>query len=153
MAERYRGLRLPDSQTLRNVLEREFHVAPKRVQQAERMLLDAARRTNVLKHDDDGSYLVVSQHGQTTEEDPRPSVESEAQWSGSSLPTPEPGDRHYRPASASTSGNTWTFSLEEIGQLKEEEFELVWQAIGIIVRARAARLRSANETAEGDPPL
>ena len=50
VAERYRGQRLPDSQTLRNVLEREFMVEHKRVQQAERLLLDSARDTYLLKH-------------------------------------------------------------------------------------------------------
>ena len=60
VAERYRGQRLPDSQTLRNVLEREFMVEHKRVQQAERLLLDSARDTYLLKHRGDGTYLTIS---------------------------------------------------------------------------------------------
>ena len=60
VSERYRGQRLPDSQTLRNVLEREFHVEHARVQQAERMLLDSARDAHLLKHQGDGTYLAVS---------------------------------------------------------------------------------------------
>ena len=63
VAERYRGQRLPDSQTLRNVLEREFFVEHARVQQAERMLLDSARDAHLLKHTGDGTYLVVSDGG------------------------------------------------------------------------------------------
>ena len=66
VAERYRGQRLPDSQTLRNVLEREFYVEHARVQQAERMLLDSARDAHLLKHTSDGTYLVVSESGSDT---------------------------------------------------------------------------------------
>ena len=50
VVERYRGQRLPDSDTLRNVLEREFLVEHSRVQQAERLLKESGRDTFLLQH-------------------------------------------------------------------------------------------------------
>ena len=134
VAERYRGQRLPDSQTLRNVLEREFYVEHSRVQQAERMLLDSARDAHLLKHRGDGTYLVVSENGNGASDE----------LNGLALGTVEP----YAPASSGihqsasphrsslTPTNTITFTLDEIGQLTEQEFERVWRAIGILVKAR-----------------
>ena len=143
VSERYRGQRLPDSQTLRNVLEREFHVEHARVQQAERMLLDSARDAHLLKHQGDGTYLAVSEGG-----------------NGSFDDTGSPGSNSLEPAYSSTIAghgapqraippapvNTITFTLEEIGQLDVEDFEIVWRAIGILVRARSAsKILDSNE--------
>lgn len=154
VAERYRDQRLPDSQTLRNVLEREFHVDPKRVQQAERVLIDSARFTHLLEHRNDGTYLNIS--GQETPGD----LESEAdadyvpQWTGESAAPISTGDRNSRPPQNNALENTWTFSLEEIGQLSHEDFEVVWHALGIVVKARSARLKSNLESESwNQPPL
>ncbi len=136
VAERYRGQRLPDSQTLRNVLEREFQVEHARVQQAERMLLDSARDAHLLTHRGDGTYLVVSD-----------GVVGEQNDHGQIIPvTPDalnvPGGG-FGPSKANHTAvapnDTLTFAVDEIANLKDEEFEDVWKALGILVRARRNR--------------
>ena len=149
VAERYLGQRLPDSQTLRNVLEREFMVEHKRVQQAERLLLDSARDTYLLKHRGDGTYLTISDSPLGPLDEPGLPIDSEVGRLGEifsqspiqdgALPQPQP-----RLDSPSPS-NTITFSLDEIGQLREEDFETVWQAFGILVRARGTRSKATQE--------
>ena len=140
VSERYQGQRLPDSQTLRNVLEREFQVEHSRVQQAERMLLDSARDAHLLKHQGDGTYLAATDdvNGAFDEAGGMgPNFLEAADYPAMAGNAPSP--RAMPPAPV----NTITFTLEEIGQLNAEDFEIVWQAIGILVRAR-----SANKTLE-----
>ena len=142
VAERYRGQRLPDSQTLRNVLEREFYVEHARVQQAERMLLDSARDAHLLKHTSDGTYLVVSESGSGTTD------EHGASGIGNFDPAaPRNGAHHQSGAALSAAmvpANMLTFTIEEIGDLDSEEFETVWQALGILIRARRRRKVDVN---------
>ena len=134
VADRYRGQRLPDSQTLRNVLEREFHVEHSRVQQAERMLLDSARDAHLLKHTGEGSYLVLSDYGKGAAEEltrhGNGAVDSKASQFGANggpaSPQLEPGSQT----------NTLTFTTDEIGALSSEEFQEVWRALGILIQAR-----------------
>ncbi len=152
VAERYREQRLPDSQTLRNVLEREFMVEPKRVQQAERMLIDSARATEILKHESDGSYLAISNRLQGADDEPWPAPDNEAGTIAPSGPGVDTGDRLTRKAPAAAPANVLSFSLDEIGQLSEEDFEPVWHAVGILVKARGARNRSALEENGDRPP-
>ena len=145
VAERYRGQRLPDSQTLRNVLEREFYVEHTRVQQAERMLLDSARDAHLLKHTGDGTYLVVAE----TSADDEPeglgngTLDALAARNGASHPPAS------APMGAMVPANVLTFTIEEIGDLDSEEFETVWQALGILIRAR--RRRKSDATGLDDP--
>ena len=149
VAERYRGQRLPDSQTLRNVLEREFMVEHKRVQQAERLLLDSARDTYLLKHRGDGTYLTISDSPMGPLDEPGFPMDSEMGATGETLVSPPDLDGSFRPSlprlDSSSPTNTITFSLDEIGQLREDDFETVWKAFGILVKARAARNKAAHE--------
>ena len=140
VSERYRGQRLPDSQTLRNVLEREFQVEHSRVQQAERMLLDSARDAHLLKHRGDGTYLVVSD-GQGDE----PGEFAPGAADGAVAATP--GGSRFAPSqpAAQAPVNTISFSLEEIGGLSADDFEIVWRAIGILVRARSNRQTTLDD--------
>ena len=136
VSERYRGQRLPDSQTMRNVLEREFHVEHSRVQQAERMLLDSARDAHLLKHRGDGTYLVVSDGASGGLDDPGDPAPGAVETFVP--PTAANGHTAYRTASAPVPTNTITITLDEIGQLGEEDFERVWRAVGILVKARSS---------------
>jgi len=142
VAERYRGQRLPDSQTLRNVLEREFHVEHARVQQAERMLLDSARDANLLKHASDGTYLVVPDGGNSATDEPG------GLGAGSfGAIAPRNGANHLSASPQSgpmVPSNILTFSIEEIEDLDSEEFETVWRALGILISARRRRRVDAN---------
>ena len=152
VAERYREQRLPDSPTLRNVLEREFQVEHKRVQQAERLLLDSARDTFLLKHRGDGTYLTISDIPAEPPEEPGLTGVAQSPLAETFAP-PVVGDGGFRPAfpapGASSPANTITFSLDEIGQLSAEDFEKVWDAIGILVKARSARRRAMLDS-DGD---
>ena len=146
VSERYRGQRLPDSQTLRNVLEREFLVEHKRVQQAERLLLDSARDTYLLKHRGDGTYLTISETSPGAPEDLGPSGDAEVTIGYSPATATDDGLRAVsQPSETGRAANTITFSLDEIGQLLDEDFEKVWDAIGILVKARSARRISERE--------
>ena len=152
VAERYSGQRLPDSQTLRNVLEREFLVERKRVQQAERLLLDSARDTYLLKHRGDGTYLAISDIPPGTPDEPGLPGETESMLRETTLPAvaTDGGIRAVsRYPDATLPTNTIAFSLDEIGQLPEEDFERVWEAVGIIVKSRSTR-RKAMTDADGD---
>ena len=137
VSERYRGQRLPDSQTLRNVLEREFHVEHPRVQQAERMLLDSARDAHLLKHRGDGTYLVVYDGADGVPDEPGDLAPGVVE---AYIP-PVSGNNHFAPSTAGVPAptNTIAFTLDEIGQLDEDDFERVWRAIGLLVRARSNR--------------
>ena len=146
VSERYRGQRLPDSQTLRNVLEREFLVERKRVQQAERLLLDSVRDTFLLKHRGDGTYLTISDASPGEAENPGIAGDNELAMGDTASAVVDDGLRPASsPAEATPATNTIAFSLDEIGQLREEDFERVWEAIGILVKARSARRLSARE--------
>ncbi len=136
VSERYQGHPLPDSQTLRNVLEREFHVEHSRVQQAERMLLDSARYAQLLHHTNDGTYLIVSEAIPGTADGARARAQGHAPTGSPSLQNgyfQRPLPTQLRQDLPS---NALTFSLEEMEELSEEEFEQVWRAFGILVRAR-----------------
>lgn len=146
VAERFRGQRLPDSQTFRNVLEREFLVEPKRVQQAERMLLDSARDTFLLQHRNDGTYLNVAERTTWTDEEAGSFSDYDLPWGPGSPALPEIADRVPRSLPPTASVNTFSFSLDEVAQLSHEDFEQVWRAVGILVRARGARLRASAES-------
>ena len=134
VCERYRGHPLPDSQTLRNVLEREFQVEHSRVQQAERMLLDSARYADLLQHANDGTYLSVSDSMGLPPDRSRvtgsPVIGPAASLNGGHPELPSAYLKQEFPA------NTLTFTLDELEELSEEEFEQVWRAFGILVRAR-----------------
>lgn len=145
VAERYRGQRLPDSQTFRNVLEREFFVDRTRVQQAERVLLDSARDTHLLKHTSDGAFLDVAGLGEEEAEDFPGQSPNGSEWAGNS-PEEESALRFASHASAPLV-NSLTFTIDEISQLEEDEFEQVWKAMGTLVRARRRReqVESAGE--------
>lgn len=153
VAERYRGQRLPDSQTLRNVLEREFLVEHKRVQQAERLLLDSARDTYLLKHRGDGTYLTISDSPMGPLDEPGLPLDFEAPAIGETIAPAAAVDSGFRQVTsrseAAAPANTIAFSLDEIGRLSNEDFETVWQAIGILVKARSAR-REATPDANDD---
>ena len=145
VAERYRGQRLPDSQTLRNVLEREFHVEHSRVQQAERMLLDSARDAHLMTHNGDDTYLVISNGATGALDEPGDfGTVSTEPFAASTTASHAPALPQHSPSAPT---NTITFTLDEIGQLAWEDFETVWRAIGILVRSRSGR-RAAPELAD-----
>ena len=152
VAERYRDQRLPDSPTLRNVLEREFLVEHSRVQQAERLLKESARDTFLLQNRGDGVYLAISDlpSGSLEYEGMRGDSEpglGEAQFPAMAIGGLSPALPYPNSTSVTT---TIAFSLEEIGQLRGEEFGKVWEAIGILVKARSARIKAARESEEDE---
>lgn len=142
VAERFKGQFLPDSPTMRNVLEREFQVDHERVQHAERTLLDSARDAHVTTQNGDKKYLTVSgqvpavqgtviQNPQFYVVDQPPFDSQEGDFKA---PPVEPPHREIGSAP-----NTLTFSLDEIGQLGDDDFDTVWAAMGTLVKARRSR--------------
>ena len=152
VAERYKGQRLPDSQTLRIVLEREFQVEPKRVREAEKVLLESADDTYLLQRQDDGDYLAISEILTYPLDAPTSSAHFQAPATREILDSAAiTGGGFPAPLSSFdlSPGNVITFSLDEIGQLSAEDFETVWRAIGILVRSRNSRRHADPETPGG----
>ena len=106
------------------------------------MLLDSARDAHLLKHTSDGTYLSVSEG----------SIGSPDEYGASGnapfeLSPPQNGAylqsaTGQRPAIVPA--NILTFTIEEIGDLDTDEFESVWHALGILIRARRRRRADAN---------
>ena len=57
VALRYKGQPLPNSASLRNILERDLGISNKRVTSAERVLMDSARDAGVLRASGNNTYL------------------------------------------------------------------------------------------------
>ena len=152
VAERYRDQRLPEGTTLRNVLEREFLVEHSRVPQAERLLMESARETFLLQNRGDGEYLAISDFSSGPLEYEGTRGDSEPSLGETQFPAMANGG--LRPAlsysNSTPATNTIAFSLDEIGQLSGEEFGKVWEAIGILVKARSARIKAAGESGEDE---
>lgn len=166
VAERFKGQFLPDSQSLRNVLEREFQVDRARVQQAEKVLLESARDMQLLTRNEDKTYLTVSGAAALpppAADEPPPPLSSPPP---AAPPEREPSvdapngygyPRPPQPAAAPYAGgepiagasNTMSFSLDEIAQLGDEDFDVVWNALGLLVRGRRGR---GNGTPAANPP-
>ncbi len=150
VAERYRGQYLPDSQSLRNVLEREFQVDRGRVQQAEKLLMESARDTQVLTLSGDRAYLAVSGPSATAPNpvDPAPPLEVVAE------PELEPTNGPVL-SQASSAGppvpNTLSFSIDEIAQLSDADFDVVWKAFGILVKSRRRWPTPEGDSVEASP--
>ena len=104
-------------------------VEHKRVQQAERLLLDSARDTYLLKHRGDGTYLTISDSPLGPLDEPGLPMDAEPGTLGETFsqpPVQEGAFRQPQPRPDSLPpANTITFSLDEIGQLREDEFETV----------------------------
>ena len=136
IAERFKGQPLPQGQTMRNVLEREFQVEHGRVQQAERILLDSARDAQVLTTSGDKTYLSISGQPPAVQgvvvQHPPVSPPVEGAWHEE-----PPFEGSHREVESRP--NTLTFSLDEIGQLDDADFDSVWSAMGTLVKARRNR--------------
>jgi len=136
VSERYRGQRLPDSQTLRNILEREFFVEHSRVQQAERLLLDSARDAHLLRHTGDGAYLTISEPGKGAFDD---IAGYEAGMFDQAPSRSDVRGSQFPAHAAAMPLDTLTVTTEELGELSAEDFQVVWEALGILIRARKNR--------------
>ena len=141
VAERYRGQYLPDSRSLRNVLQREFQVDGSRAQQAEKLLMESARDTQVLTLSGDKSYLTVSGPLPSALAAPVAPTAPSPLSDGILDPPPDLADANglRQAAEPAAATNTLTFSLDEIAQLSDEDFDTVWSAFGLLVKARRNR--------------
>jgi len=130
VATRFKGTPLPQDQAFRNVLEREFGVPSKRVNDAERVLMDSARQTGVLVTAGNNMYL-------STEPELTP-IERKDFETGAEQPITQ---ATYRSPTKppSTPGGILTISEEDLATFDDEEFGEVWDALGKIIRARGRR--------------
>jgi hypothetical protein len=128
VTNRFKGQPLPQGQTLRNILEREFRIDVKRVADAERVLMDSARDTNVLVSSGGNTYISVERISTTLP----PSQ-------GKDLETPLP--RQETPTYvAGFTGTERTLPIIEeadLLELDDDTFKLFWSAYGEILRKRA----------------
>jgi hypothetical protein len=125
VATRFSGQPLPQSQALRNILEREFGVEGNRVSEAERILIDSARETSLLRQSGDKTYL-VTEIIPTAQPPTPPGMPQE-------LGIPPSGGTTQPP------GGLLTVSEQDLAEFNDEEFQDIWQALGKIVRARGKR--------------
>lgn len=145
VANKFKGQGLPESQTFRNILEREFKIDSKRIGDAERVLMDSARDAGVLVKSGNLTYLSVEK------------VTSFQSGAGEERVQGEPGtgiaDGYLPPKSKENkpggitqqTGMLPTIAEEDLLALAEDDFENFWTAFGKLVRARAERNKARGE--------
>jgi hypothetical protein len=140
VADRFKGVPLPEGTPLRNVLEREFKVESDRVQSAERVLMDSAREAGVLHTSGSQTYLTLAgiPAGQAD-------IRHDVSPPGAGVPS-FPGESSGGEEAPSRQGML-NISEEDLADFGDEEFEKVWDALGMIVRGRGKRQRM-KETEE-----
>ena len=132
VADRFKGTPLPQQDALRNILEREFKVEHGRVSTAERILLDSARDAGIIRTSGGSSYLAPD----VTQPQVDPPINPpETSPSGEPPPAASLSDR---PRSR---GGILDISEEDLAEFQDEEFDQIWNALGMIVRKRGQRIR------------
>ena len=132
VADRFKGTPLPQQDALRNILEREFKIEHLRVSTAERILLDSAREAGVIRTSGGSSYLAPDV---TQSQVDQPINPPETPSSGQPPPGESPS---ARPRSQ---GGILDISEEDLADFQDEEFEQIWNALGMIVRKRGQRIK------------
>jgi len=128
VAARFRGQPLPQGETLRNILEREFNIDAKRISDAERVLMDSARDTGVLVTVGNTIYLSTEQAKKTTTTGKKEEHDSDQVLTAPPLFSTTP------PLS---SGTMLTINLEEhLAPFDDQEFQQIWDALGKIIRVK-----------------
>lgn len=131
VASRFRGQPLPQGETLRNILEREFNIDSKRISDAERVLMDSARDTGVLVNVDNNIYLSTEQATRTTTGVKKGENDTDQVQ-------PSPHQSSITPPSLS--GTMLTINLEEhLAPFDDQEFQQIWDALGKIIRVKGNR--------------
>lgn len=141
VTNRFKGQPLPQGQTLRNILEREFGIDSKRVSDAERVLLDSARAAGVLINSGGNTYLSVERASTT------PSVPSikptEVDMTVPSLEQPAISKPIVNPIS--TERILPIIEEADLLDLDDKVFKPFWDAYGEILRKRAKRNKIERE--------
>ena len=139
VAARFRGQPLPQGQAFRNILEREFKIDSKRVSDAERVLMDSARETDVLVTSGSNTYLSTERMATET---------PTAQATTEQMPSPQTTPLVTQPPSVPVLGEKIlpVIGEEDLLELNDEQFKQFWGAFGEILRARAKRSRLQKET-------
>ena len=143
VAQRYKGQPLPNSGSLRNILERELGIIGKRVPNAERVLMDSARDAGVLRSSGSNTYVApATDGGAVIEGSPTVPPEPSVGLAGE-IPAANDTDRVEPPRQA----GQFTLSEEDLALLKDDEFDTFWTGLGKIARRRGQRkLASEEET-------
>jgi len=136
VANRFKGQPLPQGETLRNVLEREFKIDAKRISDAERVLMDSARDTGVLVTVGNNIYLLIEQATQTTTVRKKDVNDTNQISLIPPLPSTTP---------PSSSGTMLTINLEEhLAPFDDHEFQQIWDALGKIIRVKGNKQQTEN---------
>ena len=131
VAARFKGQPLPQGSALRNILEIEFKIVANRINDAERVLMDSARDTGVLRDAGDNTFLYTEYMTQTTAAGKENQNDTNHVLSPSPISSTTP---------ASSSGTMLTINLEEhLAPFDDEEFWQIWGALGKIIRAKGTK--------------
>ena len=136
VAQRYKGQPLPNSTSLRNILERDLGINDRRVPDAERVLMDSARDAGVLRTTGNNTYLA-------------PVTDASAVATKGNLSDPtevitDPEDQGSHPevdgrAEPPNRPGQFSLSEEDLALLNDDEFDPFWTALGKIARRRGMK--------------
>ena len=136
VTQRYKGQPLPNSGSLRNILERELGITNKRVPNAERVLMDSARDAGVLRTAGSNTYLAPETDASAgnIEVNPPNTPETIIDSEGHTVPPSVGGivEPPNRPGQ-------FSLSEEDLALLEDDEFDHLWSALGKIARRRGKR--------------
>ncbi|MCH8987630.1 MAG: hypothetical protein IIA92_02360 [Chloroflexi bacterium] len=132
VADRFKGTPLPQQEALRNILEREFKVEHDRVSTADRILMDSAREAGVMRASGGSSYLAPGAI-QPLQDDPlaNPPVDPPLGEASTARPQAQP----------ESAGGLLDIKEEDLADFDDNEFNKVWDVLGMIVRKRGQRMK------------
>jgi hypothetical protein len=144
VASRFKGQNLPQSEVLRNILERELRIPHDRVSAAERVLMDSAREAKVLVTSGNNTYLAPDMVPQVSPQIESVKTGEDLRETGKQIK--DGGDYHAidngkeSHVLSSSSGELLTISAVDLAEFEQTEFDQIWGAIGKIVKKRGQRL-------------
>ena len=138
LAERYKGQPLPQGDTLRNILEREFGIERSRVTSAERVLMDSAREAGALRSAGTNVYLALETDATGLQDAPARETWAERQLA-------EVVREQAVPSSAT---GQFAITEQDLALLSEDEFETLWKILGRIARHRGRRQLAVEDRDE-----
>ncbi len=148
VAERYRGQPLPQGETLRNILEREFTLPHSRVVDAVRVLTDSAREAGALQSSGANVYLapaaIAAAPAQPTHTPVAPVQEVAERVEG------QPAEVAPGQAVLPSAAGQFAVTEQDLALLEDDEFKSFWEGLGKIARRRGRRQMAAAD-AGGEP--
>ena len=140
LAERYKGQPLPQGDTLRNILEREFGIEHSRVTSAERVLMDSAREAGALRSAGTNVYLALETDATGLQDAPARETPPWAERQAAEVVREQ--------AVPSSATGQFAITEQDLALLSEDEFETLWKILGRIARRRGRRQLAGEDRDE-----